>query len=433
MAPRIRRKVEEEIIPETDTLQDAMTAADDEATPFDELKDFFVQLNQRSGNEALVIVVMTREHSSKPWSTIDQIRLESVSDFDPDEAIDNVWREHGDGEYKFMVRIRGRVVKHLEFRVGDPRKKHRGREEQPAAQNNDLMLMLFKQQADASERQSRETQAASDRAMQMQATMMQGMMTMIAAIIPAVSGNKTDPSEMMKNLASTMRDMNPPREGGSLKEMIETVVAVKDLVGGGSDKETSLLDIAKDALPAALSAIGPMLEARKTNAPQTQPLPVARTAIPHTPAPIQPADVIPGSENPSEIHPPEAREAAPLEVPADPLLALIGPDILFFAMRNYPPTLAADTLADKLLENGYDLPSLTVKVTQLFGDGDWLEALAAHGVDLRPYRAWAEEVLPLVIEAVGGDDDAGGNGADIVGDEGRATDPAHDEGASPPG
>lgn len=97
-----------------------------------------------------------------------------------------------------------------------------------------------------------------------------------------------------------------------------------------------------------------------------------------------------------------------------PQLALIRDDILFMYSRAYNPELAADALYDRLVANGVTADDIEPIISALQASGDqWLEQLAAFGIDLRGNPTWATAVIRHLVGAFAEDntevDNPGGN------------------------
>jgi hypothetical protein len=113
-------------------------------------------------------------------------------------------------------------------------------------------------------------------------------------------------------------------------------------------------------------------------------------------------------------------EACPKDF-GDPILNLIGEDILFFARRNYSADRAADAITDILDEKNIGIEELRSHFAEWTASGDWFENLAARGLDLRQNRSWAEQVFFGVIERLSAEvDDNNDNPEGGSGSEGDA-------------
>jgi hypothetical protein len=381
-------------IVDEDILEQAQDEVDVEDDKIAALKTVIRKLQSDSPDEQLSISIRTRISEWKPWSVLPEMsRKVTVADFDLENIISDVQSTCGDGNYKLVIYFRGHAFKHYEFFVGDPRNP-RKRVEDIVDNKADIMALLptILQANQTSSNQMmqmlmlmmQQSRESSDRNMQAQ-------MQMIGLIIPAISGGRTDPTELMSRFAVMFKELQPPPQAGGMDQLLDNAVKIKALIGGDNSggKETNAWDILKEAAPAIGAAISPLLS-------QVQPASTGANGAPVLQQRL--------SQNALSSTP----QPAPLPAPAyspqtfdDPILALIGEDILFFAKREYDTEIAADTLTDRLDNAGVTLAQLQAHFGEWIAanpTGDWLEALAQRGLDLRQYREWTSKVIAGVID-----------------------------------
>jgi hypothetical protein len=396
----VRPSVDEEEIEivDVDVVSQAQDEIDQEDDKVAGLKAVIRKLQAESPDEDLTISVRTRISEWKPWSVLPEMsRRVTVSNFDLETIISDVQSTCGDGNYKLVIYFRGQVFKHYEFFVGDPRNP-RKKAADVVDNRADIMALLptilQTQQASSNQmmqmlmlmmQQSRES---SDRNMQAQ-------MQMMGLIIPAMSGGKTDPTELMSRFAVLFKELQPPPQAGGMDQLLDNAVKIKALIGSDSSggKETNAWDILREAAPAIGAAITPLLSqqsAQTPMVPQRPPQPLALPVTPHVS---------------STANPPQAMATFD-----DPILSLIGEDILFFAKREYDTEIAADTLTDRLDNAGVTMAQLQAHFGEWIAanpTGDWLEGLAQRGLDLRQYREWTSKVIAGVIDRLNAIDTEG--------------------------
>jgi hypothetical protein len=392
----VRPSVDEEEIEivDVDVVSQAQDEIDQEDDKVAGLKAVIRKLQAESPDEDLTISVRTRISEWKPWSVLPEMsRRVTVSNFDLETIISDVQSTCGDGNYKLVIYFRGQVFKHYEFFVGDPRNP-RKKAADVVDNRADIMALLptilQTQQASSNQmmqmlmlmmQQSRES---SDRNMQAQ-------MQMMGLIIPAMSGGKTDPTELMSRFAILFKELQPPPQVGGMDQLLDNAVKIKALIGGDSSggKETNAWDILKEAAPAIGAAISPLLSQVQStgagaNGTQVLQQRLPQHALSSTP---QSAPLSASTYSPQTFD--------------DPILALIGEDILFFAKREYDTEIAADTLTDRLDNAGVTMAQLQAHFGEWIAanpTGDWLEGLAQRGLDLRQYREWTSKVIAGVID-----------------------------------
>jgi hypothetical protein len=272
------------------------------------------------------------------------------------------------------------------------------------------------------------SQQSGDKTMQMM-TMMMGQMqqssqqqtqmlvTMMTTLIPVMVGGKVDPVQLATAIASAGGNNK-----NSLADMIATITAVKELVanngdGGGGGEESMFQTVIK--------TLGPTLADMATRAPAAT-APASAPALPSpqarpnpSPQPRSSTPPLNGAPQRAIMPPPGPPRppGAPLAPPpqqrppfmSDPVLSLIGEDVLFFARRKYPPALAAEAILSRLDEAEVPEEAIIALVVRFNASPDWLADLARAGIDLRPVKPWADEFLDELVGQYAAGSGAAGN------------------------
>ena len=315
------------------------------------------------------------------------------------------------GDFQLRIMAGGRIRKNIDFSIAaDPTKLIQSRDDKK--DNSDIMLGMFQMM-------STQQQASSDRQMQMMMAMQQQAressdrtMTLMMTMMTGMMGNQGKPTDLIP-LFVAMKDNN---SGGGMKDMVETMVALKGLVApsedkGGFDPEDLVGSVVKLAGPVA-GAIGKGIGAlAQRGGPQPGHMPQGME-----PNPTEPLALPQGPNQPALPPPLEGPTGGP---PANPLLNLIRPDILYFFQRGHDPEKAADSIYDvieaALIQGVITEDHLNDLVSAHALSADWLSDLAAQGIDLRANPQWADKLLGELIAIhlesanadMSGDDDSG--------------------------
>ena len=312
--------------------------------------------------------------------------LEIQPPVDTGELMGVLKNEFGPGDYAMRVWADGRVrtTKHFSIAVT----KTLG--QAPPRNDNNEILPLLIQQMQASKTDTmqmmtmmmQQSSASSDRQMQM----MMGMMT-------AMMGGKDKTSEVMAALAPFMHRDAP---ANTMKDTIETLAAVKGLLGNGDagSSDDGIMGLVKSAAPMigdAFKGLGDFAAAKRAEAEQRH---IITTQPAGYVAPLsEPGRILGPAPAPMVPQP----EAPMLGMP--PVLALIKDDILFMFRRGYDPQLAADALFDILNKNGVKFEDVQPIIEGLpqAGPEQWVPFLASFGIDLSSNIVWAQSVLENLV------------------------------------
>jgi hypothetical protein len=365
------------------------------------------------------------------WAYIDTL----AAPINPDTLLDEIKSEYGGGEYQLRIHAKGKVAKIKRVVVEGRPKFPDDKQEAKDDSLKEFLPMLLNM-----------SQQSGDKTMQMMTMMMgqmqqssqqqtQMLMTMMTTLIPVMMGGKVDPVQLATAIAGASGNKT------SMSEMIATITAVKELVvsngdSGGGDESM---------FQTVIKTLGPTLADMATRAPAAATAPAPAPALPSpqarpNPAP-QPRPSTPPLNGapqraimppPGPPRPPGAPFApAPQQRPpfmSDPVLSLIGEDVLFFARRKYPPALAAEAILSRLDEAEVPEEAIIALVVRFNGSPDWLGDLARAGIDLRPVKPWADEFLG---ELVGQYTAGSGAAAHSGGGGGREDDASPDAGFEP--
>lgn len=299
---------------------------------------------------------------------------------DIETLADELREEYGGGDFILKVMLNGKFKDNKAFSIAMP--KSSARRDlvpivAPAPKDN---MELFLQMSN----ESRKDQ------MTMMTTMMTGMIGMMTALAggrPAAAAG-ADPAAMIASLASTMKSLQPEPAAvappNSMKDMLETLQAMKDLIGeGAGGDDPSFMGLAGKLLPA-------LFDAAKSGALAGGPAPVA---------------ALPAAE-PGQIYGPAGpREVVPLrdipDTPGHRVLALIRDDLAYCLKRGHDPETAAELIYGVLQQNGVGLNDLAAVVAEFSAAGDnWPAELGRHGVHLADdaQLEWFNAVTRLVGE-----------------------------------
>lgn len=331
--------------------------------------------------------------------------IEEISPpFDMSGIMQELKERFGGGDFRLSIFAGGKVRKHIEFSIV----REKTTLVAPPKTGDDNMMMFMQMMMNNQQESARESRAAADRQMQMMMQMQnqssensRNSMTAIVTMMTAGMGNQpkvTDFLPMMMNKG----------ESGSLKEMVETLVALKGITepaAPGFDADNIVGSVLKIAGPVA-GAIGKaasgVMERRQQGQQQSQTI-----QLQEQPTSLEfPTLPGPQAQNPTQALP------APVGGPAA-LIALIRPDVNYFFGRRHDVELAAEAVYGVIsagLDSGQVTESdLNDMVTAFMGSPDWVGELAGAGVDLRADPAWAQSFLfALVAEHTNAGSDPGG-------------------------
>ena len=332
------------------------------------------------------------------------------------------------GDFQLRIFAEGRIRKNIDFSIAPDTTRLTPKPEDKK-DSSDMMFGMF-------QLMSTQAQASSDRQMQMMMAMQQQAressdrsMQMMMAMMTGLMGNQGKPTDLIPLFAA----MQENKGGGGMKEMVETMVALKTLVSpseekAGFDPEDMVGSLVKLAGPVA-GAIGKGIGAMTNRGQGSQTPPQG-----YEPNPAEPLALPAGPQQPALPPPLEGPAGGPA---ASPLLNLIRPDILYFYQRGHDPAKAADSIYDvieaALVQGVITEDQLNDLVSSYALSEDWLSDLAAQGIDLRGNRAWADKLISELVAIhtgageldLPGDDDSGGSprGGNDHADHGEARAP----------
>ncbi len=194
----------------------------------------------------------------------------------------------------------------------------------------------------------------------------------------------TDPFSMMRDLMGIMRDMMPqtaPGGGGNIKDMVETLAALKELVPESKSGETNWMDLAGKLLESP-NLVG-LLEGAVQGAK-------ARLPTPGTAAPTQ-GQVAPGIQ----AAPPKTAEQEQAEM-LNLIINQFMSEVIEMARTSEDPGFAAEAVMRKAKR--YHIPPEQVQAFLLQPDS--LDKLAANAPDVNKYRPWFEMVQAEIKDMI---------------------------------
>lgn len=333
--------------------------------------------------------------------------------FDHNEIFTDLQKRFGGGDFQLRMMVNGKIATNINFSiVFDPNAIAR---ETPKNDNNDMTMMMFqmmmKQSDDAARQRAddmRDRQAASERQMTL-------MATMATAIIPALLGGREKTSELMQAIAA----MQPKPPENDLEKTVTTFAALKNIFK--DDAPAPSFD-PSDMVGSIVKAAGPMAAAVGKAFSGNRGGQVPSDQAPQYEPAAEPLRIAPNPTTP-QIEGPKTQ-------PANPLLALIAPDISYHFARRNNPEFAAEGVYDIIVRANVSDDEINALAAAFTLSPDWLADLAAEGIDLRPDPAWANAFLAELVRLHTED---GEHGDDIAGDGGGAANPGQDGEAIPAG
>lgn len=241
-------------------------------------------------------------------------------------------------------------------------------------------------------------QASADRSADLMKTV---LIAAIPGVLALLKPRETDPAETFKTIAGLVQ----PKATG-FGEALEMMKAVREFMPAPAapGEDDGWVSTAVRALAPSVPDIARGLSdlaARGRGEGQGQ----AVTVQPYRP-------------------PPPAALAGPAG-PAGrfPLLAAIREDVLFYFGRRHDPEFAAEGVREVMDKAGFGEADFAPIVAAFLASPNWVDDLAAEGLDLRGEPAWAQAFLNAIIASYSGDGD------DRDGGEGRAANPGENGGA----
>ena len=263
------------------------------------------------------------------------VKSEAIGDGDFDTFIEHVRKDYPEGG-DFLFRLcdeRGIIKSTKQLALAPLPETERIRLLSPVKDNNnDMMIAMMNMQSNSSNQMM-------TMMMTMMSTMAQSNNAMLAAIVPAMVGNKGESAgELLSHLTQAQKNMQPEKPANSMMETLDMMIKMKEILpsgdGGGSDDSFGGL------LKAAGPLLGGMLSATQNQqpAPQPQPQPqMVRQIQPQIQRPVPPLTHSQPAPQPQPQPQPETDNAA--------MLAQMQ------LIQKYDPIMKA---LKKLLEKGAD-------------------------------------------------------------------------------
>lgn len=341
------------------------------------------------------VKVYRKHQGSQKYAYVDEYPTEGFT-------VETLKSTYGGGDYRLGIHDgKGRRIKRVDLFI-DPRIK--GTLDQPAVlpavtpiQSNDTLIQLMNQQQQSAQQmlilmmQSQQQQAQ------------QMTQVLVAALTGAKAPTSTSPGEpasrmleaMMPLLLANVQKTAGP--AGSMKEQIETLRALKELLpdGGKEEKEEDMIDkIMKIGGPVMAGLIG--MRGGGMSMPQALP----EVTVAPRPAPQQAAQPAP---------------AAPPE-PPQPKGGMqnLTPDVqqMILSLRQFTPVLVNaahqdgeclsyyNLVADLLTDAQYD------QLVEILRRDDWTTVLFADDAGVLQYKPWFENLRDTFLNPEAYTDDA---------------------------
>jgi hypothetical protein len=308
-----------------------------------EIREALSTLNSDPNDQTIYFKVLKQEKGSrKPWECF----IANMSELDG--IGERIRLQYGSGWYIVNIIKNGKLFKKIDYPILAP----------IAPANNNQQSDLAALLNALSQNQERQFQ-------QLKEVLLQG--TGRAAV-------PTDPIEMMKSMAAamvSMRDMmQPAQTGNSLKDALETITVLKDLLPDRSGGESNVFDVIGKALESPI--LGNILEGAAQAAKQGKP---AQLAAP------QPGQSAP----PTQEQPPQAQSEE--EMKAMIIKGYVA-NLVKRAQNNQDPQFVAEVLLNDA--SMYGIPHEVIKSEILSKEA--LDKLSAEHQGITLYRAWFDAV-----------------------------------------
>lgn len=358
--------------------------------------------------------------------------MDSIRDFDQDKVQATIWRKQGSatgswqwcddcslppdipavmtdmrerfgaGDYEIRVIALGRIRGNILFSIAKEKTAPLAPAAPPAPTGlgmADFLGMMLTQQSEA----RRDAQAAADRQMTMLTTLATAVLPAMLQRPPAPAGGLTagDVAALVTALGT---------KGGSMKETLETMAAMKAILGpgegdgeggggGGGLDPDDLVASAGRLIGPASKALGDFLARRQGGGEGVGPS-----------ASLPPPAIDGGGQ--LALGPSASRFRA---------IDLVRDDVVFMFARGHDPEKAADLVYDVIEANGVTDAEIAELAAAFALSPSGLEDLAREGLDLRSNPQWAIEFFSALNAihtdakadlggAGGGEADTSGNG-----------------------
>lgn len=230
-------------------------------------------------------------------------------------------------------------------------------------------------------------QASADRMAEMMASAQRSQTDLLAAVLPALAGNRGGGAAETVALVTALQANKP--DGMSMKEMVETLVALKGLAGGDDgardDAEggiridpADLVSSGARLVGPAMRAIGDLVQQRRGGDPGGGS--AGGTAAPSAAAPL--ALTAPGS-------PPVTSRFR--------LVELVKPHVLYMFGAGHDPEKAADLVYDIVVANEVTEAEIHELAAAFALSPNGLQDLAREGIDLTSNPEWATEFFGALL------------------------------------
>lgn len=324
--------------------------------------------------------------------------------------IEELQEKFGGGSFQLRVFGNGRIITTKQVDIEGP-PKYVGAEEpkattditevlltqanQSKADMRDMMTVLMNISAENNKMLMMFMQDSNNRSMDM-----------MKVLLPLLAGGKETPGSLLAGLAPFLQMFKTGQN--STAETIDLVTKVKELFGDGGGEKGMIESLATSALPLLTKLTDGSLGLPQGGFP-----PGATSLAPHmgyglVAAPNGPAGPQPqipagyemvGPEPVDLMQPPPPIMVGgqPLSEETATLVRMIGPDVVYFAVRGHDPSLAAEaivSLIDKAQVKDECIQELVLRFTQ---SADWINDLSAAGYNLQSARQWCLSFLPILV------------------------------------
>lgn len=339
--------------------------------------------------------IYSKPSATGPWQYCDVI-YPPFENFT--EVMEDLRDRFGGGDYELRVTAGGSIRKNVPFTIA--REKARPLGQAPAAaaapdRFGELIVLMMNNQ-----------QAAADRQMNMMIEGQKSQASLLAAVLPALAGGGAGKGASAADTVALITALQDRKGGGGgLKETIEAMVAMKQLLGdqGGEGERPGGFD-PDDLVASGARLIGPVAAALGDYVSRMR------------------GGGEGGGSSASLASPPSGGDQLALGSPPSRfrIIELVRVDVTYMFERGHDPGKAADLVYDVIQANHVTEEEINDLAARFALSPTGLDDLAAEGIDLRARPGWAAEFfseLGAIHSGETGDLDRGDGGeADPAGD-----------------
>lgn len=368
---------------EPDALSEAMTG-DREKTAA-ELADTLEFLGGIT-DSAVKAIVYKLEKNGK-WGFVKELR----PPIDSLDLMDELQKEWGPGEYPIRVMAGSRIMTTKSISIAGSKLDRTGAPRQDNGMGgSDIIRLMMDQSARSRDDQGdmfkmmiAMMQTSSQQTMQA----MQHSSTQMLALVTAMLGQKESPTAMLSQLADINSKMGGGNKAPTIMETVETLRVLKDFASPGEAEPKDFFDKAMGMLPMLMEGASKLMPAGLAGTGPGQP----QTMVTSPPSPLI-------HHAPSMVENIDQPEQANEIMPTNRVLALIKDDVLFYFKKQADPEFAAEGIVNTLVKHGVTQDELSGLIVQFQSSPNFLNDLAAQGIDVRSNAVWVNVTLGCIVQ-----------------------------------